>query len=286
MATVPNDLIDEVRALRRQVRELAGRSQTRPAMNVVQDGDIRIEQGGQLAVIPPGEDAATFAVGQWPDGAWGTVARRADGTYALTIEGSNDARGTWRLWNRDTAEPQRVLLGDDRHSARFLGAPWFPLQLHPTAQQRSTSEEWANAWTGIGPAVNPVAVLKVSSYAEDGGRVRVRMRHSAAEEAAVIDEWDVPADAWTNREITRPLHGVGYLGDLAVQIEHRTSGRHPIETRLFAAYTRGTLTPDEAPDPPAGRAPDATTATDPRLDVENDDQGEENDDAGDTTPTT
>ncbi|MDT0346753.1 hypothetical protein [Streptomyces litchfieldiae] len=280
MATIPADLLDRIRALERAVRDLAGRASTRPALTRVADGTVRVEDGGQLVVTPAGADFATFAVGQWPDGAFGTVLRRADGTYALTVEGSNADRGTWRLWNRDTAEAERVLLGDDRHSGRFLGRPHMPLYLYPTAEQRSTSQEWANAWTGIGPAHNAVAVIKVSSYAEDGGRVRVRTRHSAAEEAAVIDEWDVPADAWTNRTITRPLHGVGYLGDLAVQIEHRTSGRHPIETRLFAAYTRGTLTPDEAPDPPAGRSPDATTTTDPRLDVETDDAGDT------TTPTT
>jgi hypothetical protein len=285
MATIPADILDRIRALERAVRDLSGRASTRPALTRVADGTVRVEDGGQLVVVPPGQDFATFAVGQWDNGQFGTVLRRMDGSFALTVEGDDDAgRGMLRVWSRDTAAAERVLVGDDPHSGRFLGRPHLPLYLYPTAEQRSTSEEWANAWTGIGPAHNAVAIIKVSSYAEDGGRVRVRMRHSA-DEAAVIDEWDVPADAWTNRTITRPLHGVGYLADIACQIEHRTSGRHPIETRVFAAYTRGTLTPDEAPDPPAGRAPDASATTDPRLDVESDDQGEENNDAGDTTPT-
>jgi hypothetical protein len=268
MATVPADILDRIRALERQIRDLTGRASTRPALNRVADGTMRVEEGGQLVVVPPGADFATFAVGQWAGGQFGTVTRRMDGSFALTVEGPDDAgRGAVRIWSRDTAAAERVLVSDDPHSDRFLGRPYLPLHLYPTAEQRSSETEWANAWTGRGPAHNPVAVIVLSSYAEDGGRVRVRTRHSAAD-AVVIDEWEVPADAWTNRAIEQPLDGVPYLGELALQVEHRTTNRRsPIETRVFAAYTRGTLTAAEAPAPPAGQAAD-TAAADPRLDAE------------------
>lgn len=281
MATVRSDLLDRIRDLERQVRELAGRSQTRPPLDQIRDGDVRISEGGQLVVAPPDKDFATFAVGEWPDGPFGLVARRMDGSYALTIEGDEEDRGTIRIWSRDTAERDRILVMDDKHSPRHLGRPWIPLQLHPTAGQSSTADDWAHAWVGISPAHNAVAHLALTTYAETGGRVRVQMRVGKGE-PTVVDEWEVPAGKWTPRTIEQPLHGSGFLDDVAIQIEHRSGRRRKaIETRLLAAYTRNTLKASEAPDPPAGR-PGDTGKADPRLPVENEDQ----DQGADTTETT
>lgn len=285
MATVPNDLLDRIRTLERTVRELAGRSQTRPAMNEIRDGDVRIVEGGQLVVAPPGKDFATFTVGQWPDGSFGTVLRRYDGTYALTIEGEKEDRGTVRMWSRDLAAPDRILVMDDRHSDRFLGRPWMPAPLYPTSDQSGTSTEWRYAWVGGAPAHNAVAVLKLSSYAEAGGAVRVRMLPEGGD-AVAVDEWEIPAGKWTSRTIERPLHGVGFLDYVGWQIEHRsTKARKAIETRLFAAYGRNTLAAAEAPDAPAGQAADASTEPDPRLDAETD-QDSDSGNADATTDTT
>lgn len=274
MATVRSDLLDRIRDLERQVRELAGRSQTRPPLDQVRDGDVRISEGGQLVVAPPDKDFSTFTVGEWPDGSFGTVLRRMDGSYALTIEGDKEDRGTIRVWSRDTAERDRILVMDDKHSPRHLGRPWMPIQLHPTAGQSSTADDWAHAWVGISPAHNAVAHLNVTSYAEAGGRVRVQMRIGKGE-ATVIDEWEVPAGKWTPRTIEQPLHGSGFLDDVAIQVEHRSGRRRKaIETRLLAAYTRNTLKASEAPDPPAGRQGD-TGKDDPRLPVESEDQDQD-----------
>lgn len=127
---------------------------------------MRITEGGQLVVVPPGKEFSTFTVGEWPDGSFGTVTRRMDGTYALTVEGEKEDRGTWRLWSRDLAAPDRILVMDDRHSDRFLGRPWLPLGLNPTADQSSTSDQWRYAWVGGAPAHNAVAVFKLSTLAE------------------------------------------------------------------------------------------------------------------------
>ncbi|MER0481579.1 hypothetical protein ABR737_25130 [Streptomyces sp. Edi2] len=271
MATVPNDLLDRIRDLERKVRELAGRAQTRPAMDEIREGDVRITEGGQLVVTPPGKTFSTFTVGEWPDGSYGTVLRRFDGTFALTVEGEKEDRGTWRLWSRDLASPDRILVMDDRHSDRFLGRPWLPLGLHPTADQSSTSDQWRYAWVGGAPAHNAVAVLKLSTLAEAGGTVRVRMLPEGGK-PVTVDEWEVPAGKWTARTIQRPLHGVGFLDHLGWQIEHRSAkARKPIETRLFAAHGRNTFAAAEAPDAPAGEAADASSKPDPRLAVETDD---------------
>ncbi|MFE0189286.1 hypothetical protein [Streptomyces sp. NPDC058989] len=269
MATVRSDLLDRLRALERQVRELAGRSQTRPPLDQIRDGNVKISEGGQLTVVPPDKDYSTFTVGQWPDGAFGMVARRMDGSYALTVEGDAEDRGTWRLWSRDLAERDRVLIMDDKHSPRHLGRPWLPLQLHPTADQRSTDTAWAPAWVGISPVHNAVAHLQLTSYAEAGGRVRVRMRVEGGE-AEVVDEWEVPTGKWTAHTVERPLHRSTFLGEVALQVEHLSAKRRkPIETRLLSAYARNTVRATEAPEPPAGREGD-TGKPDPTLPVEAD----------------
>ncbi|MFF4701241.1 hypothetical protein [Streptomyces chattanoogensis] len=271
MATLPNDLLDRIRALERKVRQLAGSAQTRPALDEIRDGVVRITEGGQLVVAPPGKDYATFAAGEWPDGAYGLVARRMDGSYALTVEGEAEDRGTWRLWSRDTAERDRILLMDDQHSPRHLGRPWLPLQLHPTASQRTTDTAWAHAWVGISPVHNAVAHIQLTTFAEAGGRVRVLMRIEGGE-ADVVDEWEVPAGKWTAHTVARPLHRSGFLDDVAIQVEHLSAKkRKPIETRLLSTYGRNTVRATEAPEPPAGREGD-TGKSDPTLPVETDDE--------------
>lgn len=276
MATVRNDLLDRIRDLERQVREIAGRAQTRPPLDQIRDGDVRITEGGQLAVVPPDKEFATFTVGQWPGGSYGLVARRMDGSYALTVEGERADRGTIRLWSRDTAEPDRVLVMDDKHSPRHLGRPWMALQLHPTADQSTTSTSWQHAWAGITPVHNPVAHIEVTTYAPAGGRVRIRMRPEGGA-AVTLDEWTVPEGEWTERTIEAPLDKTGFLDDLGLQIEHYSnSGRQPIETRLLSAYTRNTYSADEAPEAPDGRGGD-TGRPDPTLPVETDDDGQDDD---------
>jgi len=269
LATVRNDLLDRIRDLERQVREIAGRSQTRPPLDQIKNGDVRISEGGQLVVVPPDKDYATFTAGQWPDGSFGTVLRRMDGSFALTVEGEAEDRGTVRLWSRDLAERDRILVMDDKHSPRHLGRPWLPLQLHPTADQRTTDTAWAPAWVGISPVHNAVAHLQLTTLAEAGGRVRVRMRVEGGE-AEVVDEWEVPAGKWTAHTVERPLHRSTFLGDVAIQVEHLSAKRRKsIETRLLSAYARNTVRATEAPEPPAGREGD-TGKPDPTLPVEAD----------------
>ncbi|MGW8374254.1 hypothetical protein [Streptomyces sp. ODS28] len=238
---------------------------------------MRISEGGQLAVVPPDKQFATFTVGEWPGGSYGMIARRMDGSYAVTVEGERADRGTWRLWSRDTAEPDRVLLMDDKHSPRHLGRPWLPLQLHPTVNAQTNATGWQHAWVGITPVHNPVAHIEVTSLAPAGGRVRVRMRVEGGT-ATTLDEWDVAEGAeWSAHTVEAPLDRSGFLDDLALQVEHYTrNGRKPIETRLLSAYGRNTYSADEAPEPPAGHGSD-TGKPDPRLPVESDDGSKDDD---------
>ncbi len=173
MAAVPQDILDRIRSLERQVRELTGRSQMRPALDKILHGDITIGEGGQLFAETPGGQR-TFIVGQTPQGDWGVGIGREDGTAALTVgDDVNDDAQMIRIWNRDR-DSQNVIVMDDAYSDRFLGRPWIPFPMYPTANasmQGTTS--WQYAWIGRMPAQNAVAVLNFSSIASAGGQARI-----------------------------------------------------------------------------------------------------------------
>lgn len=262
MPYVPQDVLDRLAALEREVRELRGRSQIRPALTQILHGDVVIGEGGRLIAQAP-DGTRIFMTGETPAGDWAVgIARPADGTAALTV-GDEDAEGAGqmiRIWNRDQSA-QDVIVMDDAFSERFLGRPWMPLQLYPTERQTGyTGTSYDTAWGGITPAQNAVLYLHTSTWANTGGaQVRVRLVHDGDE--TILDEWDCPAGQWTERMINRPLHGIGFLDGFLLRVEHRnkTAGQN-CETRVWSAFTRNTYTADEAPDPPISAA--AATAPD------------------------
>ncbi|WP_439676008.1 hypothetical protein [Embleya sp. MST-111070] len=250
MAAIPLDLLDRIRELERQVRELTGRAQMRPALNEILHGDVKIGEGGQILVYPPGSTRPVFGVGQWSDGSWGMETRRQDGSLALTIEGSSygegDADGMVRLWNRDQVFGE-VLVMDDAYSDRFLGRPWMPWGMYPVRMQ-STTRDYELAWWGKSRVHNAVSVFEVWTLAAAGGRVRLTMAINGAERQTV-KEWDVAANTWWGEFITHPMHGTQYLDVVEWNIEHQCPSGS-VETRLISAYGRNTFSADEAPSPP------------------------------------
>ncbi|MFJ2892485.1 hypothetical protein ACIO53_41305 [Streptomyces sp. NPDC087305] len=258
MAAVPQDILDRIRSLERQVRELTGRSQMRPALDKILHGDITIGEGGQLfAETPSGQ--RTFIVGQTPQGDWGVGIGREDGTAALTV-GDDDAtdRQMIRMWNRDR-DSREVIVMDDYYSDRFLGRPWLPLPMYPTANSAMEgTTSWQFAWIGRMPAQNAVAVLEFSSIASAGGQVRITYV-APGNDARLLETWTLPANTWVNKTFTVPLDDAEWGDAVLFQIEHRNSASTgAVETRMFNAYTRNTFTPGEAPDTPARTAAAAT----------------------------
>jgi hypothetical protein len=262
VAAVPQDILDRIRALERQVRELTGRSQMRPALDKILHGDITIGEGGQLiAQTPSGQ--RTFVVGQTPQGDWGVGIGREDGTAALTVGDDvlEDAQMI-RIWARDRDSPDPILIMDDAYCDRFLGRPWLPFPMYPTANsgmQGTTS--WQFAWVGRMPAQNAVAVLQFSTISSAGGQVRVNYVPPSGT-ARTLGTWTIPGDSeWVNRTITQPLDDAEWGDDVVFQIEHRNSASSgAIETRVFSAYTRNTRTTGEVPDTPARTAAAAASA--------------------------
>ncbi len=159
------------------------------------------------------------------------------------------------MWNRDQGN-RDVIVMDDAFSERFLGRPWIPIGLYPTARQSYTGTAYETAWWGANPAHNAVAVIVVFTYAgTGGGQVKVTMTPSGGS-ARTLAEYDVAANTWTQRTIEAPLDGVEFLQSVTWDVSHRAknSGVN-VETRLYRAYTRNTFTADEAPDTPHARPP-------------------------------
>ncbi|MFJ7902367.1 hypothetical protein ACIQ6V_18055 [Streptomyces sp. NPDC096198] len=263
MAAVPQDLLDRIRALERQVRELTGRAQMRPALNKVLNGDVVIGEGGRLIATAP-NGRRIFMTGQTAAGDWAVgIARPTDGTAALTV-GDEDAKGAGqmiRIWNRDPGL-RDVIVMDDAFSERFLGRPWMPIGLYPTARQSFTGTAYDTAWWGASPAHNAVAVIVIFTYAgTGGGQVKVTMTPSGGT-ARTLAEYDVGANTWVQRTIEAPLDSVEFLQSVVWDVSHRakTNGQS-IETRLYRAYTRNTFTAGEAPDAPVRTTPSTAATT-------------------------
>lgn len=100
MPHIPQDVLDRIASLERQVKQLTGRAQIRPALNQVLSGDVTIGEGGQLKVRAAG-GIEHFRVGhlgtyyQDENGEtareFGTIIRRRDGSVALSIWNGQDA---------------------------------------------------------------------------------------------------------------------------------------------------------------------------------------------------
>ncbi|MET9429809.1 hypothetical protein [Streptomyces sp. NPDC003036] len=250
MAAIPQDLLDRIRALEREVRTLTGRANIRPALNEITNGPVKIAEGGSLEVSAP-DGTPIFQVGALWDGAYGVKIQRSDGTLAFNVGGSGEGSNMVRTFSRAGA----VILMDDYYSPEFLGRPWMPIQLFPTKQQGTEGTTYQYAWVGGAPAHNAVAVINLSSIASTGGgQVRINMIPRGGGEVAVA-EYDIPANTWVNKTIEQPLNGVGFQDWVGWNIQHRVkSAGSGIETRVFRAYTRNTFTADEAPDPPPANA--------------------------------
>lgn len=257
MAYVPQDLLDRVAALEREVRTLRGRAQMRPALNQVLNGDVMIGEGGRLICEAP-NGQRIFMTGNTPEGDWAVgIARPTDGTPALTVGDEDNTSGAGqmiRIWNRDR-DLREVILMDDRFSERFLGRPWMPIALYPTARQAHSGTSYEPAWWGNNPVHNAVAVISVLTYAgSGGGQVKITMTPSG-QSTRVLAEYDAAPNQWTQRVVEVPLDGVELLQWVAWEVSHRakTAGQ-TVETRLYRAYTRETFTPDETPAVPVRAA--------------------------------
>ena len=241
MPFVPQDVLDRIAALEREVRQLRGRAQMRPALNQVLAGDVVIGEGGQLIAQTPGGQK-TFIVGQTPQGDWGVGLGRESGTAALTVGddvNSADAQMI-RMWSRDG----EVIVMDDAYADGFLGRPSMPIPMQPTSGRETSSTTTTTAWTGASRLMNAVLYASFETFTPAGVTADVSFDDGLGE----IDSWVAnTSNGWTFHEITKPVRQ-GFMDHCNYRLKHSVrTGSGLIRTNCLGVYTRNSFSVSEAP---------------------------------------
>ncbi|MEU0102268.1 hypothetical protein [Streptomyces sp. NPDC006267] len=180
MAIIPTDLLDRIRALERQVRELMGSANTTPALNRIMGGEVVIGDRGRLRVRTSGDEDLLYLGRVQPDRGenepqQGFVVRRDDGSLALTV---------WTA-SPDTLPVQPVQIFDRRGNVVVaddairggLARPYIPYPLPgpaDTARWESTgSTAWTTLYRGPGIAQHPRLHCVIAAEGSTGAEVRL-----------------------------------------------------------------------------------------------------------------
>lgn len=295
MAAIPQDILDRIRALERQVRELSGRAQMRPALNRITNGRVTIAEGGSLEVLAP-DGTGLFGVGQFnpfwnhPDGTpqQGAIMQREDGTTAFTIRASPSAQtggaGTQAvsIWDRNG----HIVIGDDTTSGRGIGSPALPMPFQPlpAGGESITSSSFQNCWFASIQAHNPVATVQLEFAAAPGSTCEVKVQYRLASESGWtdIDTDSVSAASSATNPVyktawyTFPLDRAEFEQLVFVRIQARQkSGTDGVLCNCLGGYTRRTYSTSDVPDPPASTPATARTFTVRAADEDSPGQGTE-----------
>ncbi|MYV48227.1 hypothetical protein [Streptomyces sp. SID2888] len=293
MAVVPQDLLDRISALEREVRQLRGRANIRPALNEIMHGDVVIGEGGTLQVLAP-NGTGIFGVGQFGpaynhvDGSpqQGVIMQREDGTAAFTVRAIPSAQGVdtqaVAIWDRSGHQ----VLSDDATSGVGLGSPALPLpfQKLPPGGEQITTSTFQNCWFATVQRMNPVAAVLVEFGAAPGARCEVKVQYRTAAEA---DFTDIATDSVTAPSggsgitykttwFTFPLDRAAFEQTVFIRVQARqASGSAGVICNCLGGVTRRTYATSEVPQPSpsasagafAARAVANTTAPGHGVDV-------------------
>ncbi|MGW2485178.1 hypothetical protein ACWCWQ_35715 [Streptomyces sp. NPDC001571] len=224
MAAVPLDLLDRIRDLERRVHELTGRANIRPALNEVTHGAVRIGEGGTLDVRSPG-GAQVLGVGQFSTGRYGVNMAREDGTgVALEVGGNaTNAAQMIRLFPRG-GYPSPIVM-DDAYADGYLGRPWVPIPLAPSAPV--TAADWATTHAGTIWTQHAVLVAYWSIYAPAGTTTEARLAINRGGNITPVGDPITSSgkEIFTAQRITPGAHGLSRGDTAALLIQaRRTAG--------------------------------------------------------------
>ncbi|MEU3102920.1 hypothetical protein [Streptomyces griseoflavus] len=268
MPYVPQDVLDRLANLEREVRQLRGRAQIRPALNQIANGRVVIGEGGTLEVLAP-DGTGLFGVGQFgsfynhTDGTpqQGVMMQREDGTTAFTIRAIPSALGVDDqpiiIWDRTG----HGVLSDDATSGRGLGSPALPLpfQKLPAGGEVITGASFENCWFASVQRMNPVATVQIELGVAPGSTGEVRVQYRVANEAdwSTVGSFTASAPSsasgaqYTTRWITFPLDRAEFEQVVFVRVQAReVSGADGVQCNCLGGYTRRTYSTSEVPDPP------------------------------------
>ncbi|WP_345174767.1 hypothetical protein [Streptomyces lavendulae] len=224
MPHVPQDVLDRIAGLERQVKQLAGRAQIRPALNQVLAGDVVISEGGQLKV-KAASGVEHFRVGHLgtyyndEDGQtareFGTIIRRRDGSIALSI------------WNgQDAVNPQVLRLIDAKGNMIFAedierGGLYRPHLAQP----------WVDSQAGRWPRTTDTSfeTLQEAHIETEHGKVRIYARRaidggSTGGEIRIVINGTTVATASGDIDDTFTVPNYQYGDLITVELQARRTG--------------------------------------------------------------
>ncbi|MFD3327579.1 hypothetical protein [Streptomyces sp. NPDC058701] len=175
MPQLPEDIIDRLTAMERRIQQLSTAVNTRPALNSVSGGEVRITDGGSLSVIEPG-GTKILGAGFWSATEYGMEIKRQSGKTALSVRNvtAGDYDQAFRVFDAYAHE----LFSDDVVKGG-LARPWLamlPPQDTSTARwPQTTSAAWTTVARSFNPLWQPRMRLNFLTAAAAGvtGQVRV-----------------------------------------------------------------------------------------------------------------
>ncbi|QJD53972.1 hypothetical protein SEA_GALACTICA_24 [Streptomyces phage Galactica] len=205
----PTDLIDRIRSLERQVADLSGRMNIRPALNTIVGGSVTIKGGGQL-IVEDSDGTDVLSIGAMSPDLNGqtqqsTIIRRMDGSLALAVHTTaTTGSQTIRLYDRRS----NIIFADDIDSAGGgLALPWLPIpQPVPddvSAWANTTNATWSNLLRSRARLHHPKLHVRTAIGLSSGtsGQLRLVVDGTVALTGEVNAELngicDVPGWDWT-----------------------------------------------------------------------------------------
>ncbi|MFJ3581661.1 hypothetical protein ACIPPS_05375 [Streptomyces sp. NPDC090127] len=180
MAIIPTDLLDRIRTLERQIRDLMGSANTNPALNEIMGGDVVIGDGGRLRVRTKGGEDLLYLGKVEPDRnektpQQGLVVRRDDGSLALTVwTGAPDTLPTQPVQIFDRRG--NVVVADDA-AHHGLARPYIPYPLPEpvdTARWEGTgATTWTTLYRGPGIVQHPRLYCHIAAQGTAGAEVQL-----------------------------------------------------------------------------------------------------------------
>lgn len=159
----PTDLIDRIRKLERQVDDLAGRVNIRPALNTIVGGSVTIKDGGTLIVQDTTGDNVLSIGRVSPDvdgeAQMATVIRRMDGSLAFAVwTSATTGVQPVRIYDKGS----NIIFADETSSSGGgLAIPWLPYNNPQPISRDGWGTTTSASYTAVLRTTNPLMSPKM-----------------------------------------------------------------------------------------------------------------------------
>ncbi|MFD7413539.1 hypothetical protein [Kitasatospora purpeofusca] len=231
MPQVPYDILDRIRDLEQQVRDLTGRSQIRPAMNQVLSGDVVVGDGGTFKVNNQVGGTQLYIGGIAPANPDGTPQRglllyRQNGSLAMSLANTGSGPMDQTLQVRD--KNGNTIFSDDIVTGG-LGRPFLPIPLAAGVNFDYTA--WTTTHVGQWSVQHPVLAASFSVFAPVGSTAQARLMINFSGSPVQLGSTITASggnETFANLTLSPADHGrsFGQVASLLLQVQ-RTAGASP-----------------------------------------------------------